>query len=186
MSDQDDGPTVAELVPVGGSWGGLLFDNPTIDLLPALIWTFTFDYAEVVRDYGAVTPSLTVDWIPLPRCSWRRMAGLNASAAAFAEPIESSVYFFQHHRYQAAEIRVADQRGLDTSVVACVYGDIDGLGIPSLSAEGWLRFGGILVRLSERIGGSDEARARLEEFTDTTGLVRSPNPMGFDFVAPSA
>ncbi len=54
----------AELVPTGGHWGGLLFDNPAIGLPLALTWSFTIDFKSVGRDYCRSEPSLTVDLGP--------------------------------------------------------------------------------------------------------------------------
>jgi hypothetical protein len=59
-----------ELVPQGGTWNGVLFDNPSIGLPPALTWTFDLSFAEVSRDYGDSPVSLTVEWVPLPGASW--------------------------------------------------------------------------------------------------------------------
>ena len=72
----DDALRSAELVARGGTWRGLLFDNPNIGLAPALTWTFEFQFGEVSRDYGESPVSLTVGWIPL------RGAGLSAMKGA--------------------------------------------------------------------------------------------------------
>lgn len=52
---------VAELVPAGGSWSGVLFDNPSIGFGPALHWEFTFEFQEIRRDYGDTGCHLSID-----------------------------------------------------------------------------------------------------------------------------
>ena len=180
-----DSLMAAELSPAGGTWAGLLFDNPGIGLAPQLTWTFTFDYREVSRDYGNVEPNLVIDWVPLHGGSWRNMMGQQASGAAFAEPIESSVYFFEHFRFDRAELRIDEQRGNDLHLAATVDGDIDDLGLAAVTAEGWLAFAGITVALTGLEPPVDRALARLSEFTDTTGLAGSWTGRSFHF-APTA
>lgn len=180
---EDNGLAAEELIPAGGSWNGLLFDNPTIGLAPGLTWTFTFDFEDVARSYGTTGVSLTLDWVPLAAESWRLMAGQAASGSTFGEPIESSAYFFDHHRYDAAELRVVEQRGDEVRVVASVRGDLDRLGIEALDVDRWLRFEGIIVQLSDVPTSAAAATRRLAEFTDTTGLACTPTSRGFRFEA---
>jgi hypothetical protein len=141
-SDQvssSDGLDPAELIPsAGGEWRGLLFDNPTIELPPQLTWTFTFPYQDVARDYGDSPVSLTIDWIPLATASWRTMTGITARCATFCGPGEASIYFFTHHRYDCIELDLLAQRDLMVHAQTSVSGDIDHLGIGSLTADGWL------------------------------------------------
>jgi hypothetical protein len=112
------------------------------------------------------------------------MQGQTASASIFGEPIESSVYFFDHHRFDQVEQRILERRGHDLLVHAELTGDIDGLGIPSIDVEGWLMFDGIVVSLSDGPRTVDEARARLCEFTDPTGLICSATTgSGYRFVS---
>lgn len=177
----DDGPSVDELVPRGGSWSGLLFDNPTIQLAPQLTWTFTFDFDDVGRTYGSTPVSLSVDWVPLPRCSWRNMVGQAASASVFAEPVESSAYFFEHYRYDAVELQVVEQRRHELRVVATVRGEVDGLGIEAFQADEWLAFEGIAVQLTPVPPTTAVAAHRLEHFTDIGGLVGCRTAGGFRF-----
>jgi hypothetical protein len=58
----DDVLRLEELLPQGGSWNGLLFDNPNIGLAPGLTWSFELRFAEVSRDYGDSPVSFTVGW----------------------------------------------------------------------------------------------------------------------------
>lgn len=143
---------MADLVPVeGGAWSGLLFDNPRSGLAPRLTSTFTFQYRDVVRDYGETPVTLTLDWIPLSVPGWRGMAGQRWHGTAFGEDGEASVYFFMHHRFEHIELRIAEQaQDGAVYVAATVSGDIDGLGIDSLHASAWLPFDGITVALRRR------------------------------------
>ena len=181
LSAMDDEVRAAELILRGGTWGGLLFDNPRVGVAPSLTWSFTFMYEDVVRSYGSTTPSLCVDWIPLPGAAWDDMAGRKASGQVFAEPIEASVYFFEHFRYDAADLRILEQVGGDVRVIASVSGDVDRLGIDQLSAEAWLRFTGIIVQLTDAPSAIEEAEQRLSEFTDTRGLIGQQGTRNFTF-----
>ena len=177
----DDGLSVNELVPRGGSWSGLLFDNPTLHLEPQLTWTFTFDFEDVERTYGSTAVSLSIDWVPLPRCSWHQMVGQVASASVFGERIESSAYFFEHYRYDAVDLQVVEQRRHELRVVAAVRGDVDRLGIDAFEVDEWLRFHGIAVQLSDVPPTMAVAEHRLEQFTDIGGLVGTRTAGGFRF-----
>lgn len=166
-----DDLTQAELVPVGGSWSGLLFANPLADVATALTWSFTFDFAEIGRDYGDVAPGLTVDWAPLSGlASWRGLASANVTCATFGEPVETSVYYFEHHRYDGVEFSVLDQDGGRIRARALVWGDIDGLGIPELAVEAWLDFEGIIVQLPDQLDSLQAAARKLAQFTSVEGL----------------
>jgi hypothetical protein len=133
----------------GGAWSGLLIDNPTIALPPQLTWSFTFDFKDVERSFGTSRVSVSVDRVPLKDSTWHAMAGQTASATTFAQPIESSVYFFEHHRFDAVNLQVLEQHGNELLVQADLRGDIDGLGIETLSVSASLEFEGIIVHLSE-------------------------------------
>jgi hypothetical protein len=166
-----DDLTQSELVPIGGSWSGLLFANPMADVETALTWSFTFDFAEIERDYGDVTPGLTVDWAPLPGlASWRGLASANITCATFGEPVETSVYYFEHHRYDRVEFSVLDQDGGRLRARVLVSGDIDGLGIPELEVEAWLDFEGIIVQLPDQPGSLQASEIELARFTSVEGL----------------
>ncbi|BEL04014.1 hypothetical protein Q0Z83_022050 [Actinoplanes sichuanensis] len=169
MSDDDeDGLTARDLVPVaGGTWAGLLFDNPNIGLPPALTWSFRFPFAEVQRDFGDSDVFLDVDWLPLPVPSWRAMTG--QVVKALGEPAECSVYYFQHHQYDLIDLEILEQRGVDLHVRATLTGDLDGLGIDPISADAWLRFDGIRVSVSD-VTTAESALARLRTFTSAEGL----------------
>jgi hypothetical protein len=90
VTADDDALTTRDLVPVsGGTWDGLLFDNPNISLPAALTWSFRFPFAEVHREYGSSQIFLDVDWLPLPAASWRSMTG--QTVQALGEPAESAL-----------------------------------------------------------------------------------------------
>ncbi len=179
----DDALRRAELVPQGGSWSGLLFDNPSIGLAPGLTWTFDFQFGEVSRDYGDSPVSLTADWVPLPGADWSAMAGQAASCDVFAEPIECSAYFFEHHGYDAVQVRVLEQQGSRLRVAVEARGDVDGLGVPNWTVDQWLDFEGMYVQLSD-IDTAEEAAARLAEFADISALVGTASAHNFKFVEP--
>jgi hypothetical protein len=112
------------------------------------------------------------------------MTGLTARSTEFGDGGEASVYFFAHHRYASIELDLLAQRDVAVSASATVTGDIDGLGIDSITAEVCLRFAGITVALGDA-RSADVALSRLRDFTDTAGL--SPKPVrehnSFRFVA---
>jgi hypothetical protein len=162
--DNDD-LRLSELVPAGGTWSGLLFDNPTLALAPSLTYSFRFFFAEVLRDYGSSPVSLDVDWVELAAPSWQHLAGRTVRSPRFAEPAEASVYFFEHYQYETVDLDVLEQRGTSLHVTVTVSGDLQGLGLPSLAGDDWLTFTGFDVSLS--------APADLADFTDVTGLVRT-------------
>lgn len=174
---------LAELVPQGGGWSGLLFDNPSIGLSPALTWAFDFQFGEVSRDYGDSPVSLRVDGVPLPGANWSAMAGHAGSWDAFAAPVECSVYFFEHYRYDAVQVSVLEQRASRLRVAVEAHGDVDGLGIPVWSVEQWLDFEGISVQLSDT-DTLEDASARLAEHTDVSALVGAASARNFKFVEP--
>jgi hypothetical protein len=166
----EDGLDVSELVSTdGGTFRGLLFDNPAIGVAPQLTWTFAFEFEEVDRDYGSSPVCLDIDWVPLALPSWRDMAGQAVEFDGFAKPAESSVYFFAHHRYDAIALRVVEQRQQRIHVLAEVSGDLDRLGIPSMAVDAWLGFAGITVSLRD-VSSEADALARLQDFTDPSGL----------------
>lgn len=159
-----------ELNPVDGSWTGLLFENPATGYPLALTWTFTIDFASVSRDFGSVSPNLSIDWVPLPGSTWHSMNGREVAGKIFGEPIETSIYFFEHYRYDSVELAVIGQRTESIDIRATVAGDFDGLGIAELSIETALSFGGIYVQLDEVGTNVEAAESRLAEYTDTSRL----------------
>jgi hypothetical protein len=173
-------PRPNELVPSGGTWSGLLFDNPTINLAPGLTWTFTFEFEEVSRDFGDSAVSFTVDWVPLPGASWTAMAGQSVTCDVFGEPVETSAYCFEHHRYDAVRLRVLEQDGTRLHVVARASGDVDAMGVQSWNVDAWLEFEGIRVQLSDA-DTVEAATARLDELTDTAGLTARATGHNFLF-----
>ncbi len=173
MNDED-ALDASELVATeGGDWNGLLFDNPRTGIAPALTWSFSFPFNSVTRDYGASPVSLDIEWVALTTGSWETMSGLTARSAHFADPGEASVYYFQHHRYDAIDLQIIEQQGPHIHVLATVSGDLDGLGLASVTADRWLRFTGINVSLSDTTS-AEAALARLRDFTDATGLALTP------------
>lgn len=158
------------MTPTGGTWGGLLFENANTGYPLALSYTFTFDFAEVSRDYGSVSPNLVIDWIPAGDATWHEMTGQHFSGSTFGDPVEASVYFFEHHRYECADMTVVGQEGSDLAVRARIAGDIDGLGLADIRVEETLTFQGLIVH-TEGVG-TDIAAARklIGRFTDITGL----------------
>jgi hypothetical protein len=185
MQAIDEALTVSELVSQGGAWSGLLFDNPTAGLPPQLTWTFTFDFKEVERSFGTSRVGVSVDWVPLEDSSRHAMAGQTASATTFAQPIESTVYFFEHHRFDAVSLQVLEQHGNELLVQADLRGDLDGLGIEALTVSASLEFEAIVVHLSEGPPSVPAARARLASFADTAGLDGEKTTRGFRFVPTS-
>jgi hypothetical protein len=172
-----------ELVPAeGGEWRGLLYGNPSGSLPPTLTWSFAFTFARVDRDYGDSPVSVDIDWVPLPTRSWRTMSGQSARIEQFAEPAEASVYFFQHHRYERIDLQVLDQHDTTLHVTATLSGDLDGLGIDTLTTTGWLTFAGITVQLGT-VTSPQDALARLQDFTEVAGLAVAANPTGRSFTA---
>ncbi|MEU8310750.1 hypothetical protein AB0C84_45170 [Actinomadura sp. NPDC048955] len=180
QAHDEDPLGVRELLPVeGGTWGGLLFDNPRIRLPLALTWSFRFPFKEVVRDYGSNRIFLDIDWLPLPSASWRSMTGQTVRGAS--EPAESSVYFFQHHQYDLIDLEILEQQELWLHARATLTGDLDGLGMDPVTADGWLRFEGIRVHLTSATS-AESALARLQTATATEGLSYSPSPNSPSFL----
>ena len=180
MASNGDALRLDELVPAGGSWSGLLFDNPHLGLEAGLTWTFEVGFRDVEREYGSTPVGLTANWVPLPGASWMTMTGQDASCERFGEPIECSAYFFEHYRYDRTRVTVLEQDDQRIRVRVQAAGDIDGLGIASWSIEEWLMFGGITVELTgvERV---DDASAQLRRRSDISGLNGSPTQQGFRF-----
>jgi hypothetical protein len=166
----DDAPRPDELVPQGGTWSGLVFENPGIGLERALTWAFEFEFAEIERDYGDTSPGLSVAWVPLPGASWSAMQGQEATGDEFGEPIECSAYFFEHHRYDRVRLRVLEQQDARVRVAVSAEGDIDGLGVPRWDVEQWLDFRGIATDVSSDVRTVEDAEAMLAGFTDVDGL----------------
>lgn len=170
MEPDPDQLDVEELVPTGGSWGGLLFDNPHTGLPPRLTWTFEFEFREVEREYGDTPVTASVDWVPLPDVDWKRMSPRRVACSTFAEPIESSVYFFLHHRFDAVELELVQQRRSLLRVAAVLSGDLDGLGSEEVRLDAWLEFTGIATALTRPLS-QDETSVLLSGFTDPSGLL---------------
>jgi len=175
MATVSDRLRVDELIPVGGTFSGLLFENSTTGYPLQLSWTFSVDCAEVTRDYGSTQPNLVVDWVPAAgRTRWDEMAGLRFAGSTFGEPIESSVYFFEHHRYDAVEIDVVEQLGTELAVRMRVSGDVDSLGISEIEVDASLTFSGIYVQTGTSGTDLEAAAELLSRFTDVSGLRGRP------------
>jgi len=170
-TDDEDKLRIDDFVPAtGGEWHGLLFDNPSLRLPPSLTWCFNFPFEDVSREDDYSPLSLSVEWLPVPAESWRRIAGHRLTSAKFAEPAEASVYYYVHHRFDTVDLDLVEQRDRALRAVATVSGDLDRLGIETVRADAWLSFTGILVSLHDATA-PDVALVRLGQFTDTTGLV---------------
>lgn len=166
---------IDELRPVGGRFSGLLFENPNTGYPLQLTWTFSVDCAEVTREYGSTQPNLVVGWVPAAgRARWEEMAGVRFAGSTFGEPIETSVYFFEHHRYDAVEVEVVEQLGTELAVRVRATGDVDSLGISEIAVDATLTFSGIYVQADT--SGTDVERAAelLSRFTDVSGLRGRP------------
>lgn len=88
----------------------------------------------------------------------------------FGKPVESSVYWFEHYRFDSVVLTIGEQRGRQLHVAADVEGDVDGIGIASLHADGWLDFECLIVALTEEPPSVESARAKLSSFTGAEGL----------------
>lgn len=173
---------VSELVPVGGSWHGLLFGNDALGLDPFLTWGFEFEFREIERDYGGTTPGVTVEWAPLDGRSWKHMSDAELTCDAFAGPVEASVYYFAHHRYDSVRLSILDQEGTRVRARARLAGDIDDLGIPELTVEASLSFTGVFVQLPNRPPSVEDAGAALQRFTSIDGLTGVDRGHNYAFV----
>lgn len=134
----------------GGSWHALLFENPRVDYPLSLTWAFHFDFGTIRIDGESTASSLDIEWLPLDTPSWRSMADVQATSSKFADPAEVSVHAYMHHRFDAATVAITQQAGSRILAQVTVSGDIDRLGVPSITVEGWLDFTGIYVQPHER------------------------------------
>ena len=159
-----------ELRPAGGTWSGLLFENSRSSSPLTMSWSFTLDFEVVERDYGSASPSLSIEWVPAGSSSWRSMAGQSFHGRTFGDPIEVSLYFFEHHRLDRVDLTIVDQSSDLVTVVAVAGGDLDGLGLSEVSARASLRFTGIHVQTESTGGDTDAASALLAGFADLDGL----------------
>ena len=164
----------AELRSVGGTWSGLLFENPAVGYPLTLTWTFRIDFEELVREYGSSSPSLTIDWAPAGATKWTSMAGRRFRGSTFADPIETSVYFFDHHRFDRVDLEVENQDHELLRVAAVASGDLDGLGLDQVSARATLRFEGIYVQTAAVRTDTDAAADLLSRITTVEGLTPHP------------
>ncbi|SDD36522.1 hypothetical protein SAMN05421872_107312 [Nocardioides lianchengensis] len=161
---------VVDLIPTGGRWNGLLFENPVSGYDAALTWTFEVDLDVTPVDTTEVTSSLTIDWVPAPLAgSWASMVGLEVSCS-FGEPAEASVYLGEHHRYRDIRLSVLAQERERLLVDVALAGDEDGLGHAEVAARAWLVFEGIYVQLHPKPETVDMAASALARFTSVAGL----------------
>jgi hypothetical protein len=154
----------------GARGNGLLFDNPTLDLAPALTWTFTFRLRGVGRSDSSSEVSVDVDWVPLPSARWQEITPRQVASPRFAEPVEASVYFFEHYRFDSSSCSCYSS-GAQLRASATLRGDIHGLGMDEVHVDDWLRFDGIIVSLNG-VTSAQAARAQLGSFTDVKGLTQ--------------
>jgi hypothetical protein len=171
---------LSDLVPTGGTWKGLLFANPKAGIDTTLTWEFSFDFEPMDREFSSATPGLTVDWALLPEVAWTAMAGRELACDAFAEPVEGSFYYFEHHRYSSVRLSVLEQQEARVRVRAALGGDIDDLGLSEITVEAWLDFEGIYVHLPEKPASLELAAGELAEFTSVDGLVGEDR--GFNYL----
>jgi hypothetical protein len=160
----------ADLVPDGGSWGAVLFDNPRIGLPPSLYWWVTFRYLDIGREWGETSCQLDAEWIVLGPTDWRAMTPTAVSYPTFGAPAEASLYYFDHHRFESLAVVVGEQRGHRLFVRIDLAGDLDGLGLPALRAEAWLDFEALVVAVSDRPPTVDAARSLLGAYTSVEAL----------------
>jgi hypothetical protein len=154
---------------VGGEWSGQLYENPSLRFGPSLTWCFTFAFEDVVRGDEESPLSLTVEWVPAPAENWRRFAGQRVTCDGFGDPVEASVYYYLHHRFDTVALDLIEQRGHALRAVTTVSGDLDGLGVDPVRVDAWLSFTGIFVSLPDATT-PEAALARLGEFTDASRL----------------
>ena len=179
--DPDDALRGDELVPAGGSWNGLLFDNPRLGLAPALTWTFTFRFQDVARGDSSSEVSVDVDWVPLPSARWQKITPKQLASPRFADPVEASVYFFEHYRFDSVELQLQQQRGAQLRANATLRGDIDGLGMDEVHVDDWLRFDGIIVSMNG-VTSAPVAGSQLANFTDVSRLTQVGRTAGGGFI----
>lgn len=177
MADDKGGLEARALIAVdGGSWSGLLFDNPVIGLPAALTWACVLPLTPIDGEPA----TLDLEWLPLPVSNWQTVTGLETTGASFAEPVEASVRFRGHHRYDRVTVRVTEQDGPRIRITATLAGDLDELGPDEFTVDAWLTFSGITVQLND-VTSAAAALERLTEFTATTGLTEVDDPRGIAF-----
>lgn len=71
-------------------------------------------------------------------------------------------------------------------MAANIEGNIEGLGIPSLRAEGWLGFDCLIVALSDEPPSVDAAKATLALFTSAEGLEGTRTGRKYSFSLPNS
>lgn len=170
-----------EIVARGGIFGGLLLDNPFIGLGPALTWSFDFDCDDVVRGESSSSVSVSVSFVPMAAVGWTSLAPDRAGGQIFAEPAEPSLYYYEHHRFDAFDLVLHEQRATELLATLTMHGDVDGLGLDVVSVTAWLRFTGIAVQLSD-VSTPIDALQRLASLTDTQGLVlKGPSHIAYNF-----
>jgi hypothetical protein len=165
-----------ELIALGGTWNGVLFENPATGYPLALTWSCSIDFAPLERPYGSTEPGISIDWLPARTAEWRRLAGLSFTGTTFADPIESSIYVFAHHRYDAVDLVVGRQVDQAIDVSVSLRGDIDGLGLPEVAVRSTVAFGGIFVQCSESGTDPDAAARVLSRFCSLDGLEPRTQP----------
>lgn len=152
----------------------MLFENSFTGYPLTLSWSVTIEFEPLRKDVGDVSPSLTVEWVPADGGGWKGMSRRRFACGTFGEPVEASLYFFEHFRFDHAEVLTGALSGSDLGVELVVRGDLDGLGIPRVSAQAVLGFEGIYVQ-ADAVGTDPKAAAeRLGKFMDLDGLRARP------------
>lgn len=154
---------IDEIHPISGSyWYGNLFENEGLGYGPELTWSLFIECRPVERSCGEMPVAIVVDWIPLNVPSWRDIAGTRAECTEFGEPIEASVYFFDHRPYERVRVQALHQTGTTVRFSVELAGDEHGIGIDPLCVTADAEFHGIAVRLARQYEPA--------EFTDLAGL----------------
>ncbi|MEV0687701.1 hypothetical protein AB0I35_27940 [Nocardia sp. NPDC050378] len=171
----------SDFIPAGGTWSGLLFSNRAFGVETQLTLSFDFDFEEVEVDGDRAALGLTVEWAPWPAgLTWQHLAGAEVRCSTFGEPVQASVYYYEHHCFDEVYLKVLEQTEDKIRVRVAVFGDIDQLGIPTLTAETWLSFSGIFVQNEPRPRSLPEAAAALNAWTSIEGLTGADR--GFNYL----
>lgn len=158
----------AELIPDGGEWGAYLFENRETGVPLQLAWWFNVGFQVVSRPYGLTRPNLQVDWVSLETPSWQQLEGTKLRSDRFGQPIETSLYFFEHHRYSDLALDVLEQESTIIEISVTAWGDLDRAGPSRIEVRSNLEFTGI--NASAELGSAATVARRLSDFTDVSNL----------------
>jgi hypothetical protein len=129
---------------VGGTLGATLFSS-LIRPEPRLWWSVKFNYEEVARPEGSTMVDLVIDSMPLPRVSWRDLAGVAVTNEVSGRDDRVVLLALHVRPGRPADRRAGRRRPRQVRVVATVAGDVDGLGIDTITADAWLTSTGIAI-----------------------------------------